>query len=1310
MKRRPILIPSLARLRLPPRLQQELSRLRPLARWAWYASAAMLVLLALAYTLARLWLPGVVDRKADIESYLSRTSGHPIRLEQVAAYWDGLYPGLRLRGLEVYAADRPRPAIRLSELRLSVALLPLMWGEVRIKNLVLVRPRLALERLPDARYRISGFDPVAADEHARDDGFVGWLFRQGGLVIEDGELQWFDHRDPTTALHLTHVNLDLRNDGSRHRLGLRAAFPPDLCRECSLAADIRGDPFASHEWGGEIYLHAQGLNVAGLPRLVREQLPDSLRGRFSLEIWSDWRAGRAHRFEGTVGVTEMSLPLPTPLNVREARAGVRWSGRADDWRLDLSDLTLGLRGPAWPAGDARIRYTPGETRIEVGQLDLKDVTSLAQTLAQGPESSVPAALRTGLKFWTGFRSEGALKQFQLLIQGDLGAPQDFVLAAEMVNISTQPWASYPGVRGLSGRLKLRAQDGELMLASDQLAVNMPSIFRAPLALQHASGRLRWSKQSDHWQVAAERLRVANEDIQVTGEFELQLPQAPDDTPHLKLRADFRDGNGSHAARYYPVHALHPEVLAWVEQALGSGRITTGQVIFEGHPRDFPFREGNGKFELQAHTVDTVYRYLPGWEPIRQGEADVSILGGDVRIIARGRIGALKLDQFVVQTEIDGHGPDHGVRMSGRVSGAVNETLRLLREVKSGAGAWQVYLPDGLQASGEGVLTLVLQVPFGAQPVSILGDYQPLAANLFLPALHLGMEAVTGHMQFTEAGVNAGVLQARFLGGETRLSAASDARAGLVLEGRGNITAAGLASYLGPQFATRLSGSAEWQASWLTQGGGQFQAEVDLRELNARLPPPLNRPQGLLPAKLTARTESGAGRAPVIVLGPKGTVSGRLAFVRQPQGWQFYNGRVSLGDGDGTGAPRDRGLHLQARMDALDADAWIALLAPDARPVESAGRDGAADALPGFVTRVSLDTRSLDLFDRRFGRAALDLARDTRGWSGTVTGQALVGQVRLPGKRIELNLTRLNVPDLKPGIAETAADPRRLPALLLRSKSFQFKGRELGEIDFLATPMASGWRIERLNLTRPDAQLALNGSWRVLAGGPASDFNVTLTSHNMGKTLDATGFPNQMSDGVVEIKSKLSWPGPPAGLRLANLKGRLEVHAKNGRFLQVEQGTTGRLFGVLDLSSIGRYLTLDFSTIFGKGFVFDRITGTVNLERGNATTRDLSIKAPSARLTVDGRVGLVAEDFDLTLDVEPSVSDSLTLGSLYFFGPQVAVAVLALQKLLKDPISRGTRVRYGVKGPWGNPVVTKTKHDGTQDTKPDAQKPASAAGE
>jgi uncharacterized protein YhdP len=37
---------------------------------------------------------------------------------------------------------------------------------------------------------------------------------------------------------------------------------------------------------------------------------------------------------------------------------------------------------------------------------------------------------------------------------------------------------------------------------------------------------------------------------------------------------------------------------------------------------------------------------------------------------------------------------------------------------------------------------------------------------------------------------------------------------------------------------------------------------------------------------------------------------------------------------------------------------------------------------------------------------------------------------------------------------------------------------------------------------------------------------------------------------------------------------------------------------------------------------------------------------------------------------------------------VAAAVLAVQKIFKKQIAKGTRITYVVKGPWDNPVITK----------------------
>src|SRR3989344_2162033 len=175
---------------------------------------------------------------------------------------------------------------------------------------------------------------------------------------------------------------------------------------------------------------------------------------------------------------------------------------------------------------------------------------------------------------------------------------------------------------------------------------------------------------------------------------------------------------------------------------------------------------------------------------------------------------------------------------------------------------------------------------------------------------------------------------------------------------------------------------------------------------------------------------------------------------------------------------------------------------------------------------------------------------------------------------------------------------------------------------------------------------------------------------------------------------------PANAKLALLNGKIEVDAKKGRFLQVKPGA-GRLFGLLDLSAIGRYLMLDFSPLFGKGFIFDRIQGQIDVEKGNARTRDFLIKGPATEIGVCGRIGLAAEDFDLTIEIQPKLSETLTLASWGLWGPQVAAVVLAVQKIFKKQITKGTHVAYVVKGPWDKPEITKSLRSDAEKARPAA---------
>ncbi len=1256
------------------------------SRWSLYVAAGLAILLAIVFTIARFTLPMLEKQKPNLEQYLSERSGRLVRIEALHAYWDGLHPGAQVTGLRVYAADNTQPAIRLGEVRISLALLPLLWGKLEINSLVVVNPSLALERLADGRFRISGFDPLHASDNAQDGRSLGWLFRQNRIEIENGELQWFDRREMGTAVHLARVNLSLQNSGDRHRLAFSAQFPPDMCRECSFNLDITGNPLTSSDWGGAIYVRAAEVNVDALPLIAREKLPADFHGKFTVLLSSEWDEGRPVAVQGNVRVAGLKLPIrgwDSPLGIRVASGDLNWETKRAGWRLDVANPVIGLTGPGWSAGHIRIVHQPEESRVEVKHVNISDITDfIGRVKSQIKEDAKNASAASNrlLDYLLNSKPGGVADNIDVNFNGDWAAPENFSLEADLDDGVVLPYLKYPGVSGLRGHLSLSRGAGELKLDSTAVTATLPLIFRAPLTASRARGDIRWEKTADDWTIHGDDLSLVSEDGRGTGRLTVRVPLDKSISPYVKLRVDFADGNGAHASRYYPVHRLSPAALAWMERSFVGGEITQGYLIYDGPIHDFPFRNHTGKFELRGHVQHAVYQYLPGWEPIRQGTVDVAVDNSRVLVTGSGKIGKLDAAQVVVQAQDAGDGHPI-VHVSGNVSGPLNETLDVLRGVKPGASAarWLAYVPSGLQGSGAGILSLDLTIPLHeAHAVALNGEYRFLKSALKFPGAGVTAEAIEGSVGFTEAGIRAGSLRARVLGGDTVLTAGVD-KGYLLVRGQGAITAQGLAAFTGPKIAPHIAGKADWSGTWRwNKGVGGLYLEADLHNLKVSLPPPLDRPDGLGDEKLVIRGESNARNGMLMDLIIGNRMHGKIVFARSGDGWRMAGGRIAFG-ARRVAVPKDPGLYLSARLNSLDLDRWWPLL--------GAGSSGA----PELLSRVSAEVKTFDMFDRDFGSMHFDFSRNRDTWSGAVNGASVAGGVRFSGKgsaaRFDLDLAHLILPDKRHGGGTGEVDPRRLPTVALHSKTFQLRDKQLGELDFMAEPRPSGWLIKRFGLTRPEMKLNVSGGWWRVNNKQASDFDIEFNSSDMGKTMEAFGVPNQMAGGEVSVKSHLSWPESPANVQIATLSGGVEISAKKGRFLQVKQGA-GRLFGLLDLSAISRYLTLDFSPVFGRGFIFDRINGNISIEKGSAYTQGFSIRGPATQIDVNGRVGLAAEDYDLTLELQPKLSDSLTLATWGVWGPQVAAVMLAVQKIFKKQIAAGTRITYMVKGPWDHPEITK----------------------
>ena len=119
----------------------------------------------------------------------------------------------------------------------------------------------------------------------------------------------------------------------------------------------------------------------------------------------------------------------------------------------------------------------------------------------------------------------------------------------------------------------------------------------------------------------------------------------------------------------------------------------------------------------------------------------------------------------------------------------------------------------------------------------------------------------------------------------------------------------------------------------------------------------------------------------------------------------------------------------------------------------------------LVSGVRAEIKQLGLLNRDWGRSFVNLARHGEEWRMVVDGDAAAGEGSLRARAGNRARLRFDLAYL------------RLPAVELRARAFEYKRRSFGELDFAAAPDAQGWRIDRLNLTRPELRIAVDGVWR-----------------------------------------------------------------------------------------------------------------------------------------------------------------------------------------------------------------------------------------
>jgi uncharacterized protein YhdP len=209
----------------------------------------------------------------------------------------------------------------------------------------------------------------------------------------------------------------------------------------------------------------------------------------------------------------------------------------------------------------------------------------------------------------------------------------------------------------------------------------------------------------------------------------------------------------------------------------------------------------------------------------------------------------------------------------------------------------------------------------------------------------------------------------------------------------------------------------------------------------------------------------------------------------------------------------------------------------------------------------------------------------------------------------------------------------------------------------------------------------------------------MQSDDIGELFDEFDITTTVKDSPADIKFTLAWQDAPYLFDIASLNGNLDWRLGEGHLAEVSDGGA-RVFSLLSLDSLVRKLKLDFRDVFSKGFFYNSLQGTMQVDKGIAYTQDTKMDGVPADLTVKGHTNLNTMEIDYDLAVAPQVTSSIPVIVAWMVNPVTGLAALAIDKVLHSArvISE---INFKVTGSMTDPVVKEVDRKSREVTLPQA---------
>ena len=1201
--------------------------------------------------------PNVGKVKNQIENFVSSETGGQVNIENLNIAWHLTNPRFQIRNFSITDRENNK-TINLKAVDFELSWLSLLKLKPVLTEIIIGDLNALIERLPDESFKIAGISV----KESSNSNFSDWLLNQRNIKIINAKILWRDHYRNAEDLVFSNINFHYHSPtylayldrhkfnistkistGSKNRVNVSGYFDLDSISQINSLESMLNVSFSE----ANLSAFKQWVDY---PTDIKEGYGD-LKLQLSINKLSINKVKTIFNVKNFVG--NFNKNNDKYIDINQLSGSALYSNKNDEIKLTTTNLNLvskniNLKNSAFEV--ITKDNQPEQFKVKLNELN---IDAAEHILAQTP-------------FFEEIKSElnkanpsGLIKNFQLSWIKN----SDFLLSGEFYNFGISRFKEFPSVKNLTAKINTNNQKGAIEIKSKDVEIDH-KILRDQVNFNTIQGTAKWDKSN----IKFSNTVLSNNDLMTTFNGLIDFEDKKNPLINIKLNSEINDV--TQLKKFYP-NTLSPESLHWLDTSLLGGRIENLQLEFNGHLKDFPFNKNNGKFVATGKYKNARIEYATNYPEYIDTDIDININNNNAQFKSlNGKIANNSIKFF--ETKIDLADKKKIINVEGIIEGPVNSIVEALNnsplyeDTKS--------FTNQLIATGNGSLDLKMIFSADApDDIDFTAKYDFL--NATLQNQRIGLPKVDNF--------NASLIVDRdkykiLNGSATFFSMPINVN----LSKENNNTKITVVGYLDEEFFTnnlgsnwkdKITGSSPWKAEAnINEDTDTLIITSDLKGLKIDGPEPFKKDKDQI--KLTSLIKKPSKNGSTnFVLTMDNSINGKIKINDQNN----ISGQINILSKEPFS---DRnGLSIFANMKKIDLNDFTKLF----------GNDSSKNKI--FFSESKINFEELKVGGIILNRLETQISPSKKGLKLSLYSNELKGNV-LYNYEDNLLVGRFNklIINNKNKYGQTQdknefQDSSKPFKIDIKFDEFILEEKSYGSLNLLAERQNQNWLINNFTLTNPFHTLSADGNWQNKDGVDKTSLNFKWRIEDLEQTLNQLGHPNLVRKGEARINGIANWDESPFNFSPDQLTGTFSMDLKKGEILEAEPGI-GRLFGLLTLQNLPKRLSLDFSDLFSKGFIYDTISAGVRMNLGILSSNNFKMMGPAAEVNMDGEVDIIKETQNIHVIVRPYVSDSLSLAALAG-GPLAGAAAFIAQKILKDPLNKVLTDEYQITGTWDEPVET-----------------------